>query len=143
LGVFAGLVVGGGTGGAEDEKPAPGAPAVVAPAEATGATAAPGSPAEAPGSAAETESAGGVAVVSFEVRPRRAHIFVNGAELAGSSTDIPLAGGSASIEVVVRARGYRTHSKVYSVTRDQKIEVDLRRDRRGEPSGPGGLLDIR
>jgi hypothetical protein len=83
----------------------------------------------------------GVAVVSFSVRPRRAHIFVNGEELAGTSTDIPLAGGSATIEVVVRGRGYKTHTKSYTISGDEKIEVSLRPDRRDE--GPGSLLDIR
>jgi Cadherin-like beta sandwich domain/PEGA domain len=85
-----------------------------------------------------------IAVVSFTVKPRRAHIFVNGTELAGTSTDIPLPGGTATIEVTVKKSGYRSHSENYTLTGDQNIEVSLvRRERRDDSVGPGSLLDIR
>jgi len=74
------------------------------------------------------------------VRPRRAHVIVNGTELEGTTaTEVPLVAGSAEIQVVVRSSGYKTHNKTYTITGDQEIEVSLRR----EPSGPGSLLDIR
>ena len=172
MGVFAGLIVVRGTGEA-DPAPAADAPAAPtsASAAATGPAASPAEPTQPATSSPATSSppadspatpstpsadapatpstpstpspSAKVAVVSFSVKPRRAHIFVNGSELAGTSTDIALAGDSARIEVTIKARGHKSHIKTYTVTGDQKIEVSLRRDRRDEPSGPGGLLDIR
>jgi hypothetical protein len=161
IGVFAGLVVVGGTGDSEEDSaqaspPAAGVAAVsrdAGPASSPGAPPEPGGAPPAPSIAgsqpvpaapagAPPAAAAGKAVVSFDVHPRRAHVLVNGAELAGSSTDVPLVAGSATIEVVVRARGHKTHTKTYTVTGDQTIEVSLHRDRR-EGSGPGSLLDIR
>jgi hypothetical protein len=165
MGVFAGLLVVRGTG---EGQPSPVAPAVASAAvpvstapTARAAAAQPASPAESSPAAsappaseaspsktppaspavAATAPQSAVAVVSFSVKPRRAHIFVNGEELAGTSADIPLTGGPATIQVVVRARGHKTYSKSYTVDRDQKIEISLHRERRDE--GPGSLLDIR
>jgi hypothetical protein len=149
IGVFAGLVVVRGTGEGEADSAEASRPGAVADAGDAGAAASPGSPSapDSPmspspaASVAGSPSASGKAVVSFEVRPRRAHVFVNGAELSGSTADVPLVAGSASIEVVVKARGHKTHTKTYTVTGDQTIQVSLHRDRR--ESGPGSLLDIR
>jgi hypothetical protein len=100
-----------------------------------------GSSAEgAPASAADQPSQS-VAVVSFSVRPKRAHIFVNGTELDGASTDVELTAGSARIDVVIKSHGHRSHRETYTVTGDRTIEVALRK--RSEPDGPGSMLDIR
>jgi hypothetical protein len=76
------------------------------------------------------------------VKPRRAHILVDGVEIEGPTAEVPLVNGTATVEVVVRGRGYKTFTRSYTVTEDQEIQVKLSRERE-EPSGPGGLLDIR
>jgi hypothetical protein len=171
LGVFAGLLVVYGTGQVLDEEAQGVTPhdtlsrpsgkagegAAVPPAAAPHLPRAPGaepaappepvSPAELGSRAAASEKGPpappSVAVVSFTVKPRRARIFVNGAELAGTSTDVPLSRGSARIDVVIRSNGHRSHRESYTVSGDKTIEVALRKRERDEPSGPGSMLDIR
>jgi hypothetical protein len=92
-------------------------------------------------SAAADEPSPSVAVVSFSVRPKRAHIFVNGTELDGDSTDVDLTAGTARIDVVIKSHGHRSHRETYTVTGDRTIDVELRK--RNEPDGPGSMLDIR
>lgn len=161
MGVFAGLLVVRGTGG--DDGAPPVAPAVAAPESgssatdspppASTATAAASAPA-APGSASPVDAGAAAppspaapaartsAVLSFSVKPRRAHVLVDGVEIEGTTAEVPLVDGSATVEVVVRGRGYKTFTRSYTVTEDQEIQVKLPRERE-EPSGPGGLLDIR
>jgi hypothetical protein len=100
-----------------------------------------GSRSEGKSATASVDASQSVAVVSFSVRPRRAHIFVNGTELDGPSTDVELTAGSARIDVVIRSHGHRSHRETYTVTGDRTIEVALRK--RDQPEGPGGMLDIR
>jgi hypothetical protein len=102
---------------------------------------APGKSAEGASASASDDPSATVAVVSFSVRPKRAHIFVNGTELDGDSTDVDLTAGSARIDVVIKSHGHRSHRETYTVTGDRTIEVALRK--RGEPDGPGSMLDIR
>jgi hypothetical protein len=140
LGVFAGLFVVRGTGDDADE------PAATAPSPDAG-TAQPAVAADEPvlapdAGAAQPEAAEPtVATISFTVKPRRAHIYVDGTELEGTSTQVPLRGGEASFDVVIRSHGHRSHRQSYTVTGDQTIDVELRK--RDEPAGPGSLLDIR
>lgn len=160
MGVFAGLIVVRGTGG--DDGPPPVAPGVVAPASGSftpsaSSPSAPTAPVSATGST--TKPAEGIspttappspgapparssAVLSFSVKPRRAHILIDGKEIEGTSAEVPLMNGTATVEVVVRGRGYKTFTRRYTVTDDQEIQVKLPRERE-EPSGPGGQLDIR
>ena len=140
LGVFAGLFVVRGTGDESEQA------AATAPSPDAG-TAQPvvaaGGPAPAPDAAAVQPEAAQptVATISFTVKPRRAHIFVDGTELEGTSTQVPLRGGEASFDLVIRSHGHRSHRQSYTVTGDQTIEVELRK--RDEPAGPGSLLDIK
>jgi hypothetical protein len=140
LGVFAGLFVVRGTGDDAAE------PAATAPSPDAG-TAQPAVAADPPdrasdAAAAQPEAAEPtVATISFTVKPRRAHIYVDGTELEGTSTQVPLRGGEASFDVVIRSHGHRSHRQSYTVTGDQTIDVELRK--RDEPAGPGSLLDIR
>lgn len=140
LGVFAGLFVVRGTGDEGDEA------AATAPSPDAG-TAQPAVAADGPGQATDAgavqpESAQPtVATISFTVKPRRAHIFVDGTELEGTSTQVPLRGGEASFDLVIRSHGHRSHRQSYTVTGDQTIDVELRK--RDEPAGPGSLLDIK
>ena len=122
-----------------------------------GAPGSPGSPAQtgssadspagssSPGAASPGSSPAGrdVAVLSFSLHPRRAHVFIDGKEIEGTTAEVHLTGGTATVEVLVRARGHKPFTRSYTVTDDQEIEVSLHRDHRDEPSGPGGLLDIR
>jgi len=140
LGVFAGLFVVRGTADEGGESPA----AATAPSPDAGAAApvAAEKPQALDAGAAQPEAAQPtLAVISFTVRPRRARIFVDGTELEGTSTEVPLQGGEASIDVVIRSHGRRSHRASYTVTGDQTIDVELRK--RDEPAGPGSLLDIR
>jgi len=154
LGVFAGLVVVRGTGddpaatpvdqpaasalpSGGDASPGPGAAASADTPAHPGADA---SPAGGDQTATPARPAQSVAVVTFSVRPQRAHVFVNGTELDGASTEVQLTGGSARIEVVIKSHGHHSHRETYTVTADQTIEVALRK--RDEPAGPGSLLDI-
>jgi hypothetical protein len=151
LGVFAGLLVVHGTSdGPEDSPTAAVVPADASPSQPGGAPGAESPPPSAPaqpgldagaGDRAEPPAKSSIAVVSFSVRPQRAHIFVNGTELDGTSTEVQLTGGSARIDVVIKSHGHRSHRETYTVTADQTIEVALRK--RDEPAGPGSLLDIR
>ncbi|HTE51727.1 MAG TPA: hypothetical protein VK698_12825 [Kofleriaceae bacterium] len=126
-----------GAGDSPNRDPgAPGAPA------STTAGASPGSPAQT-GSSADSPAGRDVAVLSFSLHPRRAHVFIDGKEIEGTTAEVHLTGGTATVEVLVRARGHKPFTRSYTVTDDQEIEVSLHRDHRDEPSGPGGLLDIR
>lgn len=142
LGVFAGLFVVRGTGG-DPDRPAADEPAAIAPLSADAGTAqAADRPGQAFDAAVQPEAAQPtLATISFTVKPRRARIFVDGNELEGTSTEVPLRGGEASIDVVIRSNGHRSHRQSYTVTGDQTIDVELRK--RDEPAGPGSLLDIR
>lgn len=171
MGVFAGLIVVRGTG-SEDGAPAvaPGviAPSnssssgsastpVSAPGSSTAGSAAPSAPVPVAGATATTSDAGvasttppspgapsarSTAVLSFSVKPRRAHILVDGKEIETATAEVALVNGTATVEIVVRGRGYKTFTRRYTVTEDQEIQVKLARERE-EPSGPGGQLDIR
>jgi hypothetical protein len=83
------------------------------------------------------------ATLSFAVRPDQLPGFgltVNGEGVSGEKHSVTLGGRVRKVQVVARARGYRTWSRTVTVRGDQTVRIDLKRPR--ADSAPGGLIDL-
>ena len=167
MGVFAGLVVVRGTGGSDDgaarttsaagagathRHPGDAGAGTVVPAATSDAGArltqaglADAAPAAPPPDAAPPPPAR--ARVSFTVDPEGATITADGKPVKGGALDVALGpDGTATVNLTVRAHGYHSLHKSYTVRGDRAIRLELHKSHHTpthhHPTGPGGLIKL-
>lgn len=84
--------------------------------------------------------------ISFTVDPDDATITAGGKRVASEGLDVPLGpDGTATVDVTVRAHGYHSLHKSYTVRGDRAIRLELHKSHHSgghHPTGPGGLIHL-